>query len=203
MQKLLEKWNIHLENHWFYPKNRWVFLKRMKPGSSGYYILILFSKPRTGSSLIAKCSCKREEEAAASRCLQNQSFQNPELAVLWYRKMFLRTNQISKIKTRISKLKFDSDLSSKPRTGSSQFRKWSSKEKPVSISKIKLDSKFSLNDRRISDWEVIVQNCEKEDTIKNQTPDQNFSKVSCLGWWMDGWQFSDSEMVFKKETDGY
>jgi hypothetical protein len=95
--------------------------------------------------------------------------------------MFLRTNQISKIKTRISKLKFDSDLSSKPRTGSSQFRKWSSKEKPVSISKIKLDSKFSLNDRRISDWEVIVQNCEKEDTIKNQTPDQNFSKVSCLG----------------------
>jgi hypothetical protein len=50
---------------------------------------------------------------------------------------------------------------------------------------------------------VIVQNCEKEDTIKNQTPDQNFSKVSCLGWWMDGWQFSDSEMVFKKETDGY
>jgi len=21
--------------------------------------------------------------------------------------------------------------------------------------------------------------------------------------WVDGWQFSDSEMVFKKETDGY
>ncbi len=119
LQELLEEWNIHLENHWFYPKNRWVFLKRKKPGSSGYYILILFSKPRTGSSLIAKCSCKREEEAAASRCLQNQSFQNPELTVLWYRKMFLRTNEISKIKTRISKIKFDSDFSSKPRTGSS------------------------------------------------------------------------------------
>jgi len=21
--------------------------------------------------------------------------------------------------------------------------------------------------------------------------------------WMDGWQFSDSEMILKKETDGY
>jgi hypothetical protein len=59
-------------------------------------------------------------------------------------KMFLRTNQITKIKTRITKNKFDSDFSSKPRTGSSLIRKWSSKEKPVSISEIKREFNFSL-----------------------------------------------------------
>jgi hypothetical protein len=120
----------------------WLFLKKVSGAGRYYY----WKLPQTPPDIMAVLRALHSQQQVFAK---SKVFQNPELAVLWYRKNVLKNpNQISKIKTRSSsKIKFDSDFSSKPRTGSSLIRKWSSKEKPVSISKIKLDSKFSLQYR--------------------------------------------------------
>ncbi len=104
-------------------------------------------------------------------------------------KMFLRTNPISKIKTRITKNKFNSDFSSKPTTGSSLIRKWSSKEKPVSISKI--ESRFSLQYR--TGGSLIGRRLLKLGTCgyyqKSNTQPTLFKSFmpGMTDGWMDGW----------------
>jgi hypothetical protein len=87
------------------------------------------------------------------------------------------------------------------------IRKWSSKEKTseYSFAKSNLTPNF-LHNTEPADLS-LGRDCLKLGTgwyyqISNtQRTSQKFH-----AWddgWMDGWQFSHSEMVFKKETDGY